>query len=372
METFESVTASGNTKPASFTSNGQTFDLITANCTTGTFGIFIPGQTVVHCTATSNNFTADYGVGTSCTGGSYSGVSSKFIDNTGGVQPGVTSQVYAIKTANAALFTVKTLFLYLSSDGGANPSGGGGVTFRGKVNGSTVFTFVKTTGFNLSFAANNGFTYIDFGTYATTNIDELEVQGGASANYVAIDNFTFGSPVPLPVRLRSFKAAEEAGQARLDWTVAAEVNFARYEVERSTDGNLFTVIGQLPAAGKGAYHYYDTKPQEGKNLYRLHMVDQDGGTGYSAVEAITLAGTGASAAYLYPNPATGAVRLHLPPACTAATVDILDLRGRVLQHTQVKGPAPVLALPGIAPGLYLYRASSAGGATLGSGKIRLL
>ena len=37
-ETFEGVVATGNAKPTSFTSNGQTFNLISANCTSGLFG----------------------------------------------------------------------------------------------------------------------------------------------------------------------------------------------------------------------------------------------------------------------------------------------------------------------------------------------
>jgi hypothetical protein len=376
-ETFESVTinpADTLGKRTSFTSNGQAFNLITNNCATGgTFGVFIPNQWVQPCNGGSlgHNNAASYGVGTSCTGGTCTGVSPKFIDNTGiGFgNPYGTSQIYSIKTANAALFTVKTLFLYLSANSGTSPSDGGGVTFRGKVNGTTVFTFVKTTGFNLSFATNNGFTYIDFGAYATTNINELEIQGGATANYVAIDNFTFGASVPLPVTLSAFDAVNEGGRARLNWTAAAEVNFAYYDIERSLDGNVFDAIGQVQATGKGTYQYYDPKPVEGKNFYRLRMVDIDGRDSYSPVADLTLNHANVTAAYLFPNPAKGVVKLYLPQAYTAAMVDIMDLSGRLLQHTRVDRASAALSLSGINTGLYLFRITATDGTLLGTGKI---
>lgn len=376
-ETFEGVNinpADTLAKRTSFTSNGQTFNLITNNCaTSGTFGVFIPNQWVQPCNggSLSHNNAVSYGVGTSCTGGSCTGVSPKFIDNTGigfGNTYGM-SQVFNIKTANAALFTMKTLFIYLSSNSGTSPSDGGGVTFRGKVNGTTVFTFVKTTGFNLSFATNNGFTFIDFGSYATTNINELEVQGGASTNYVAIDNFTFGASVPLPVNLTSFNAVNESGRARLDWKATAEVNFAYYEVERSLDGNEFASIGRVQATGKGAYQYYDPKPAEGKNFYRLRMVDKDGQASYSAVAALTMEPATYAAAYLFPNPATGVVSLHLPQSYSEAIVDIMDLSGRLLQHTKVNRSAPVISLSGFNAGLYLFRVAATDGTLLGRGKM---
>lgn len=363
-ETFESVTASGNVKPASFTSNGQTFNLITANCNTGLFGIFVPAQFVTHCSGTSQNDNASYGVGTSCTGSSCTGVSAKFIDNTGSIPNGVTSQIYAIKTANAALFTVKNLFLYLSSDKGLTPSAAGGITFRGKVNGSVVFTFVKTTGFNTSTATSNGFTYIDFASYATTNIDELEIQGGASCNYVSIDNFTFGGAVPLPVNLTAFTARLTGNTVKLDWQSSLEINCAYYEPEKSSDGITFTSIGNVKAGSK-TYTYYDNSPLQGNSFYRLHIVDRDGQAAYSPVVALTT-DIKPSDIKVFPNPASDELNII---AGNAGQVQLSDMAGRIWSQTRITADHNKVSLQGLARGLYFYRVSADDGTVMGQGKI---
>ena len=65
-ETFESVTQSGNFKPTTFVSNGQSFTLLTNDCINGgIFGVWIPNQTITYCnSSTSSNLNvSNYGVG---------------------------------------------------------------------------------------------------------------------------------------------------------------------------------------------------------------------------------------------------------------------------------------------------------------------
>lgn len=375
-ENFEGVNYSPTdtlAKPTSFSNGGFTFNLITNNCAGGTFGVFIRKQRVLPCNggSMSQNLDQAYGVGTSCSGGNCTGTSDKLIDNTG-IGFGNTyaaNQIFAIKTANAARFTVKNLFLYLSANSGNTPSSAGGVTFRGKVNGNTVFTFVKTTGFDTSFSSNNGFTYIDFGSHVNTNIDELEIQGGATANYVAIDNFTFGTPSPLPVTISEFKVSLESGAARLDWQAMYEVGFDYYEIQRSSDGANFTAIGRQQGQGKSVYQYFDRAMVSGTSFYRLRMVDRDGQAAFSQVAKLE-AGVQAAAAYVYPNPASGSISVRLPAQYTAAELHILDLSGRVVRRDAVGQNAALLPLQGIAPGLYQYRIT-AGDHTLGQGKLTI-
>ncbi|RZK68989.1 MAG: hypothetical protein EOO92_22495, partial [Pedobacter sp.] len=197
-ETFENFTSASG-KPTSFISNSQSFNIVTANCSKdvgGYFGVFIPGGKYFHCgqsepnstTSTGPN-TGGYGVGTNCASATAcSGFSNNFIDN--GYAPGV-NQIYAIKTSNAASFTIKSIFVYVSTNNGTAPSTVvAGATFRGKKNGITQFTFVPTLTAN-----SNGFTFVDFVTagYGSVNIDEIEVQGGSTVNYIGLDNFRWGS-----------------------------------------------------------------------------------------------------------------------------------------------------------------------------------
>ena len=217
-ETFESHTTG---KPTSFTSGGQSFTLSQNDCANGgTFGVFIPGQTWTPCSGGSvSNISGNYGVGTSCTAGVCTGTSAKFIDN--GSSNG-TGQIYYIKTTDAALFTIKALHVYVSNDKGNTPASSG-VTFKGKRGGTVIYTITKSSGLNTSFGTNNGFTYIDFSTEggvnnSNYNIDELEIQGGASNNYLAIDNFIW-SPKFGPVVTTSAATSVGATSATLNGIV---------------------------------------------------------------------------------------------------------------------------------------------------------
>lgn len=90
---------------------------------------------------------------------------------------------------------------------------------------------------------------------------------------------------PLPVQLVSFTAEPAAGAVALRWRTAQEVNAARYEVERSADGQLFSPLSQQPARGPGAYTASD-KARPGPQYYRLRLVDADASFSYSPVAVV--------------------------------------------------------------------------------------
>lgn len=90
---------------------------------------------------------------------------------------------------------------------------------------------------------------------------------------------------PLPVKLISFTAEPAAGAVALRWRTAQEVNAARYEVERSTDGLLFATLSQQPARGAGAYAASD-QARPGPQYYRLRLVDADASFSYSPVAVV--------------------------------------------------------------------------------------
>jgi hypothetical protein len=370
IETFESVTASGGLKPTVFVNTGQSFTITTGNCFTGgTFGVFIPSNVYAPCNGggnISNGSISTYGVGTSCASGTCTGTSAKFIDN--GVSTGL-SQIYSIKTTDAALFTIKSLFLYLSADQAATPSAAGGVTFQGKIGNTVVFTYNKTTGFNTSFGSNNGFTYIDFASvnYANMNISELQIQAGSSANYIAIDNFVWGASTPLPVTLLSFTAETKGKGVSLNWSAAKESNFNYYELESSTDGKTFRKVATIQAVdNRSSYNYIDAVPTNGYNYYRLNMADKDGSQEYSSIVAVQI-NDAESTVKIYPNPVTDKLMVQMSEP-TSATLQVIDMTGRILRAVPVmtKGEIDLSNLPA---GIYQYRIMSKDGSLIQQGKI---
>lgn len=108
----------------------------------------------------------------------------------------------------------------------------------------------------------------------------------------------------LPVHLLDFTATKQKTSVLLKWKVENELNLSNYQVERSTDGNIFTIKGKVQAfAGNENiknYNFTDFQPAIGKNYYRLKMIDNNGIFSYSPIREIDFESS--SIILLYPNP----------------------------------------------------------------------
>lgn len=156
---------------------------------------------------------------------------------------------------------------------------------------------------------------------------------------------------PLPVTLTSFGAQRQATAVRLSWTTAIEQNNARFDVQRSLDGQLFatvaTVAGRGTATQPHQYVALDPAAPVGALYYRLAQVDTDGRTTFSPVVALTAT----SVVALYPNPTRDWLSV---PAAPGTIVRILDLTGHVL-HTLALPPSGELNVASLPAGTYLLR-----------------
>jgi hypothetical protein len=90
----------------------------------------------------------------------------------------------------------------------------------------------------------------------------------------------------LPVKLLSFDAYDQRVSVLLKWKVASEINFAFYQVERSSDGSAFRPIARIAATGSSDYNYNDQEPLNGTSYYRLRMVDYDGRFTFSSIKMV--------------------------------------------------------------------------------------
>ncbi len=96
---------------------------------------------------------------------------------------------------------------------------------------------------------------------------------------------------PLPVKLIDFTAAENNGKNILNWRTANEVNSSHFNIERSSNGQKYEVIGRVNASGSSAtdvsYSFTDALPLAGINYYRLAMVDIDDTKAYSKIATVS-------------------------------------------------------------------------------------
>lgn len=92
---------------------------------------------------------------------------------------------------------------------------------------------------------------------------------------------TAQAPSPLPVEYLALTAKGVQNTIKVEWSTASEKNNKGYEVQRSTDGQLFEVIGWVNGHGTtnlmNMYQYTDINVSKGINyFYRLKQIDFDG------------------------------------------------------------------------------------------------
>ncbi len=94
----------------------------------------------------------------------------------------------------------------------------------------------------------------------------------------------------------------------INWSTILETNLASYEVERSTNNKDFATIGKIAAKGSQSlavtYSFKDVSPVNGKNTYRLKMVDTKNRSHYSATKVVNWGKNTVmlNAFQAYPNP----------------------------------------------------------------------
>ncbi|MEM7574723.1 MAG: T9SS type A sorting domain-containing protein [Bacteroidota bacterium] len=129
-------------------------------------------------------------------------------------------------------------------------------------------------------------------------------------NTTAVDSMeaftTLGDVIAfLPVELSTFTARVVRSQVHLNWVTASEIANDYFEVQHSTDGRNYDVIGRLSGAGTSHepqyYSFVDANPAD-QNYYRLRQVDFDGTASLSPIVVAALTSNGPKDVKLFPNP----------------------------------------------------------------------
>ena len=136
----------------------------------------------------------------------------------------------------------------------------------------------------------------------------------------------------IPVELVTFKGIEDDCRAVLTWMTATESNVSHFSVEQSTNGNDFSILGRVDAAGESqverTYTYTD-KQLTANNYYRLHIVDFDGSSEYSDIILVN-AGCASgvfvsdvSVSNISPNPARNVLNIRVNSSLDEETAKIV-------------------------------------------------
>lgn len=177
---------------------------------------------------------------------------------------------------------------------------------------------------------------------------------------VNFDNFSISSnqQIVLPVTFMSFTANRVTNGNLLTWNVSGESNVNRYEVERSSNGKSYNVIGRVTATLSPTYTFTDGAPLTGANYYRIRSIDNDGKFKLSPVVQIRSSTKGSTTLLrAYPSPATTTLSVEHDSYVSGTGLQLIGIDGRVVntivptkdaQRTQVN-------ISNLRPGMYFIQ-----------------
>lgn len=108
----------------------------------------------------------------------------------------------------------------------------------------------------------------------------------------------------LPVTIINFNAYQKGSGVEIVWQALNETNVDHYEVEKSIDGNNFSLLGKVNAINNGnttSYTKLDPNPVNGDNFYRIKSVDKNGAISYTRIAVVNI-GNNKSSVSIQPNP----------------------------------------------------------------------
>lgn len=95
----------------------------------------------------------------------------------------------------------------------------------------------------------------------------------------------------LPIELISFEGVNQGRKNMLNWIVGSQMNNDYFTIERSLNGKVWEIVGQVDGAGTTQsnmfYHLADENPYFPVTYYRLKQTDFDGKSKYSDIISIS-------------------------------------------------------------------------------------
>jgi Concanavalin A-like lectin/glucanases superfamily/Secretion system C-terminal sorting domain len=167
-----------------------------------------------------------------------------------------------------------------------------------------------------------------------------------------------GSGTFLPIELHDFKAHynKYTNNVALDWATASEHNSDHFELQHSTDAQNWRTLADYTARGQSAtlseYQHLHGNPANGKNYYRLKMVDTDGSFEYSKIVYATAADRD-ELFVAHPNPVRDLLYLDLGVQPEKpASVMIIDGLNRVVETLELTNQQNQINLAHLDAGIY--------------------
>ncbi len=198
-----------------------------------------------------------------------------------------------------------------------NHSSGFVLTSSLTVNSNTINAGVRTVSVTRDLTGSSS-DYYTFDYNALGDIDVIYGVGSSSSlkNHGSSNRTTTNlSFTVLPVELTEFKVTATDNNVTLDWETATELQNKGFEIERSTDGETWEMIGFVEGNGTSLeinnYNFIDENFLPGINYYRLKQIDFDGAFEYSLIKGIEIISQNKNQSIkVYPTKVATIVEIH--------------------------------------------------------------
>jgi len=157
-----------------------------------------------------------------------------------------------------------------------------------------------------------------------------------------LNNVTGGcNLLSLPIELLDFTAEiNDHNSVDIFWSTASETNNKTYTIERSQDGENYSLLNQTNGAGtsSGVHNYrtLDQYPFKGTSYYKLSQTDYNGETRVCGITAVNNSNSIQELA-IDPNPVTSSSRISFNSAYTGTLhLQIFDLSGRKMSDQSIE------------------------------------
>ncbi len=177
-----------------------------------------------------------------------------------------------------------------------------------------------------------------------------------SALFISIILFSISNAVfsqtngydSVPVRLSTLEARTIGNAAKLDWKVVCFLEYARFDIQRSSNGVNFTTINTFEADRlrcKQPFDFTDVNIS-GNTFYRIRVGDQDGRIYHSKIVAVVGKDKNFEINSLTPTAVTSSATLSVSSANTdKAEIMITNFQGKIVKRFTVSLIKGVTELP---------------------------
>jgi hypothetical protein len=216
-----------------------------------------------------------------------------------------------------------------------------------------------------------GYVVINSGDMGSPGVFTTYAISDALADEFTVNSLTFTNALALgsaslPVQFTKFEAGCTNNGALVSWSTGSEFNSNYFELQRSTNGNEWTIVATIKAAGNSSTGrtYQQLDANGGPAYYRIKQVDIDGHFIYTSIIRTNCSPKSIDMV-IYPVPARDILNVVIQSDKSLKTqlllVDGIGKIVRKIDATLFNGSNTFLFnLKGLASGEYIIRSNAPG------------